>query len=220
MQYSFYSFIEVFAVFLIFVCPSLSNSILHFFSGTVPEVPVVQNMSFIQLAVYFLTAVFFTVRTKSFSQNPDHPEQSSDPKKAPKPWQKALYVSVTFILLAANGFLWSSANKQPAMNAEISFFSVSATVIYAFFEESLFRFYLPEGFRMLTKRKIPLPATICFFSLIFAACHLYMGIFAFFNAFIAALILHFSAARTKSPFCNVFSHTLYNITALVLMTLL
>ncbi len=219
MQYSFYSFIEVFAVFLIFVCPSLSNSLSHFLSGTVPEVPAVQNMSFFQLAVYFIAALFFTIRSKSFSEDFSIP--GSGKTRIPmKTWQKILYVSITYVLITANGLLWSLTGQKSAMEAEISLFSVSGTLIYAFFEESLFRFYLPKACNIPVKRQISPQAAICFSALVFAACHLYMGIPAFFNAFIAALILHFSAARTDSILCNVLAHTLYNLTALVLMTLL
>ncbi|MCR5612809.1 CPBP family intramembrane glutamic endopeptidase [Treponema sp.] len=94
----------------------------------------------------------------------------------------------------------------------------------AFYEEVMYRLYLPEiikkfcGTKAQNKIISYLIEFICI--TIFALAHRYLGILAVVNAFIGGIILRLEYLKTKTVLCGTVSHFLYNSTILLVGALL
>ena len=143
---------------------------------------------------------------------------------------------ITLILLFANSFFTDLLAKifiktqndffqiQKPSDFSSILFCVLNFFFSAFYEETIYRFYLPKVLnrfcqkmqnnktKFLTSEGIP---CICF-----AFAHLYLGIFSVINAVIAHVILRGCYKKTNSIFVNTLVHSLYNITELFLLAII
>lgn len=99
-------------------------------------------------------------------------------------------------------------------------FCILRFIFAAFFEETIYRYYLPEYLHSLlkenSKKSYPiLIEIVCM--LLFAAAHIYMGIFSVINAIFAHAVLRFTFKKTNSIFPGFIAHFLYNIISLILL---
>lgn len=137
--------------------------------------------------------------------------------------------SLTFIgLIVFSGILQLAAYKAgtSSINEAVSFPACTKELIFciltflfsAFFEELIFRFYVPAALSGLLKKihagKKFYPAAEIFTAVVFALCHRYMGFFSVLNALFAHFLLRFCFKKTGSIFCSSLTHFLYNITVL------
>ena len=92
----------------------------------------------------------------------------------------------------------------------------------AFYEEVLYRFYLPETARFFAKKiqkKLIFLLIEAIFALIFAFSHYYAGIFAVFNALFAHIVLRCFYKKTGSLAAGISAHFVYNLVQLFLIQL-
>lgn len=88
----------------------------------------------------------------------------------------------------------------------------------AFYEEVIFRFYLPEQLLSFTKDKKILKILAELFVLIlFSVSHLYLGFYAVLNAFFAHAALRFFYKKTGSLIPIFTAHFIYNMISLILL---
>lgn len=90
-------------------------------------------------------------------------------------------------------------------------------LIFAYMEESFFRFYL------LSKRKemnLSAPSALAVSAILFSICHIYLGPLGFINSAIAGLILGYMFLKWGSLHGIAIAHALYNITAYVIYSVL
>ena len=92
----------------------------------------------------------------------------------------------------------------------------------AFFEEVIYRFYLPMSLHSFFSQKSQenkavfiLIEVIC--SLFFAFSHLYLGFLSVLNAFFAHIVLRSSFFVSRNIYCNTAAHFLYNVISLILL---
>lgn len=106
----------------------------------------------------------------------------------------------------------SSVSVKPVLPANFiqyaSFFA--QIIISAFYEEILYRFYIPQKLRIFIKEKYFVFAEI-FSVLIFAFSHKYQGIAGISNAFFSGLILRFLFVKSGNIFVSALCHIFYNI---------
>lgn len=96
----------------------------------------------------------------------------------------------------------------------------------AFYEESIYRFYLPDflidesGKKIKSEniKKIIYALIELFTCLLFSLAHSYAGFFAILNAFFAHIILRFFRKKTGNILTGFAAHFLYNILELLLIT--
>ena len=92
----------------------------------------------------------------------------------------------------------------------------------AFFEEVIYRFYLPLILHSFFKRNshenkaifVLIEIVCCLF---FAFSHLYLGFLSVLNAFFAHIVLRLSFFVSKNIYCNTSAHFLYNVISLILL---
>lgn len=91
----------------------------------------------------------------------------------------------------------------------------------AFFEEVLYRFYLPNRLNyfadFLPKKKFFSAIFEVAACLIFAFSHYYMGTLSALNALFAHAILRLSYSLSKNIFCGTLAHFCYNVISLILL---
>ncbi|MBQ9206585.1 MAG: CPBP family intramembrane metalloprotease [Treponema sp.] len=107
----------------------------------------------------------------------------------------------------------------------------------AFFEEVIYRFFLPSAFlEILTRRLLRKSVSrtddksaenrklwiFCegISGLLFAAGHLYLGVFGFLNALVCGIALRVCMIRTQSIWISCAVHALYNFLTIVLFSLM
>ena len=90
----------------------------------------------------------------------------------------------------------------------------------AFYEECLYRLYLPKAFGIIARAKknaalfwLAEAAAV----LLFAFAHRYQGTLALFNAMAAGIVLRLSYAKSKSVWPPFIAHLAYNAAALFLL---
>ena len=93
----------------------------------------------------------------------------------------------------------------------------------AFYEECLYRLYLPKALKSLLRGEESRMALFCFAEaaaiLLFAASHRYQGLLAVLNALICAVILRAAFVQSKSVWPTFLAHLCYNASALFFSTL-
>ena len=92
----------------------------------------------------------------------------------------------------------------------------------AFYEEVLYRFYLPETALFFAKKlnkKLIFLLIEVIFALIFAFSHFYAGIFAVFNALFAHVVLRLFYKKTGFLHAGIAAHFVYNLVQLFLIQL-
>ena len=123
---------------------------------------------------------------------------------------------VVSVLLELAGYLLGESGEiqkaalPHSLNSWVVF--ISGMVCAAFYEEVVYRFYLPEAMRHLFSRfpKIPQLALEAVAVALFALGHIYLGALGFLNAAICGTILRLFVWRTHSLWCSLIPHALYN----------
>ena len=102
----------------------------------------------------------------------------------------------------------------------------------AFFEEAIYRFYLPRAFREIfgnmkffhnadKKNNLRLLVLCEAFPLfLFSLGHIYLGIFGFFNALLCGAALRLCMVRTKSLWISFAIHSAYNFLSFLMIFIL
>ena len=102
------------------------------------------------------------------------------------------------------------------------FFCILNFLFSAFFEEIIYRFYLPLILHSFFKRNaqenkavfVIIEIVCC---LLFAFSHLYLGFLSVLNAFFAHIVLRSSFFVSRNIYCNTAAHFLYNVISLILL---
>lgn len=229
-----------------FVTEILFFSIISLFFVIPPlfvNAPSVQHIDFtffsVQNFAHFVIAVFIFLFYKKLVEN--------DEKLSSKILKYSIYFVVIFILLFGISFICNfSAQKflnseNSLVNSEVfveipqgffDFFICIFNLLFAaFFEEVIYRFYIPFGIKNLLFRKFfyenqnksytVFEKSILLFieivaMLIFSFSHRYLGIFSVVNAAVAHLVLRFSFIRSKSLIPSTLAHFFYNFVSLML----
>lgn len=98
----------------------------------------------------------------------------------------------------------------------------------AFYEEVLYRFYLPESLLKFVELKVSVKKSADFTSrisilceimiaLLFAFAHLYLGWLSVINALAAHIILRITYKKSKGIWAGFMAHFIYNIISLILL---
>lgn len=228
-----------------FVTEILFFSIISLFFVIPPlfvNAPSVQHIDFTLFSVqnlsHFLIAVFIFVFYKKSVEN--------DEQISTKILKYLIYFFVIFILLFGISFI-CNFSAQKLLNSENSFVNSQVFVenpqgffdflicifnllFAAFFEEVIYRFYIPFGIKNFLFRKVfdenqsksytIFEKSILLFieivtMLIFSFSHKYLGIFSVVNAAVAHLVLRFSFIRSKSLIPSTLAHFFYNFVSLM-----
>ena len=137
--------------------------------------------------------------------------------------------SVIFELIAV--FCGSKAGLHSVVFPAVFFGKVNflfGVIFAAFFEEVIYRFYLPRALKELLFKvrknlqndKIKLRLSLISESLaliLFALPHLYLGFFGFLNALVCGVILRICMIRTKMIWISFAVHGLYNFLSFAVM---
>lgn len=170
---------------------------------------------FASLLLYFL-----------FSESFSHPESSSESSSDSQIFKKHSVFLITFgsiFVLAGIFELLSYFGLIPFNEIRLVFPKtplkiagvILGTFFAAFFEEFLYRFYLPESLISFFNGKKLHPAVIeISVVLIFAFFHLYRGWTNVVFAFLSGMILRWSFKNTKSLVSVSIIHGLYNLSSI------
>lgn len=228
-----------------FVTEILFFSIISLFFVIPPlfvNAPSVQHIDFTLFSVqnfsHFVIAVFIFVFYKKLVEN--------DEQISTKILKYLIYFVVIFILLFGISFI-CNFSAQKFLNSENSFVNSQVFVenpqgffdflicifnllFAAFFEEVIYRFYIPFGIKNFLFRKVfdenqsksytIFEKSILLFieivtMLIFSFSHKYLGIFSVVNAAVAHLVLRFSFIPSKSLIPSTLAHFFYNFVSLM-----
>ena len=228
-----------------FVTEILFFSIISLFFVIPPlfvNAPSVQHIDFTLFSVqnlsHFVIAVFIFLFYKKLVEN--------DEQISTKILKYLIYFVVIFILLFGISFI-CNFSAQKLLNSENSFVNSQVFVeipqgffdflicifnllFAAFFEEVIYRFYIPFGIKNFLFRKVfdenqsksytIFEKSILLFieivtMLIFSFSHKYLGIFSVVNAAVAHLVLRFSFIRSKSLIPSTLAHFFYNFVSLM-----
>lgn len=156
-------------------------------------------------------------------------------KKIPGFWKKVIYLLSVFLILTAISFIIQKAGTLiPGKNTEHfagkitkpsdgkSFlFCIFNFLFSAFYEESLYRFFLPEALLFLTrnfkdKKMVTIDCEIVA-CMLFALGHIYLGILSVINAALAYIVLRICYKKTESLLPGTIAHFLYNFSQLLLI---
>lgn len=129
-------------------------------------------------------------------------------------------ISVIFELIGNFCKIESNMTKillPSTMNGWLNF--IFGTIAAAFFEEVIYRMYLPEamGHFIVGHPKIPriLPEIIAL--LLFSFGHIYLGIFGFLNAFLCGIVLRRCILKTHAIWFSFIPHAIYNFLVFLAM---
>ena len=104
------------------------------------------------------------------------------------------------------------------MNLWVNF--IAGTICAGFYEEVLYRFYLPEAMRHLVAKfpriKQIVPEAVAV--MLFALGHIYLGIFGVANALLCGIVLRLCMWRTHSLWYSLVPHVLYNFCSFFVMS--
>jgi membrane protease YdiL (CAAX protease family) len=130
-----------------------------------------------------------------------------------------LTATASVIELAAQFFITSNhqALSVSVLNKGIENFSryTAAFLLSAFYEETVFRMYLPSVISKFVSTKIPHNVSVIFGEvcsvLLFAFSHRYLGWFSVLNALFAAIYLRICYKKSGSIFLGTLAHVVYNL---------
>ena len=99
-------------------------------------------------------------------------------------------------------------------------------IFAAFFEEVIYRFYLPRAFREILGKKFSQNnqrlSVLCegLSLLLFGLGHVYLGVLGFLNALVCGAVLRFCMIKTKSLWISFGIHAVYNFLSFLMAFLL
>lgn len=189
------------------------------------------------LAVFAL--VLITANLELYkSENEDSPEEDSK-KVLRKKLIFLLYAVCTFVLLNVTAFIMQktgdlmnyishvSENEKIEILKPADFkawiFCILNFLFSSFYEESVYRFFLPEAMIYFTrnckdKRMAEIDCEILGM-ILFALGHIYLGILSVINAAIAYVILRICFKKTRSLVPGTAAHFFYNLLQLIVSPL-
>lgn len=216
----FFEILVFFAIFIAFVLPPILNvqrdTLLQF------EWNFPWNYVFLGIIAFFIFL---------YETNPKNKNELSNENTKNNVKTFILATIFTFISLSFIAFILESIafmTKQSQQNVSISpinsktdlFYCILKFCLAAFYEEVLYRLYLPEQLKRFLKNTpnkithIYIPEVITI--ILFALGHAYLGIFAVINACIACVILRICYLKTQNIFASTIAHFMYNFTSLLL----
>jgi len=209
MQY----FLEFFTILAFFVLPPIfvhsSANIIQF--------------TFLQVLIYGFLGIYCFIRGKNLvTENIFYSQENT--KKISTQHLLALSI-IILIFLFSNGYLWKIIARlnqekiQLQKSVFYQFFQIFGILVYAFYEETMYRYFLPTSIGKnlsIISKSGNSPKWIFALSeiialLLFSFGHLYMGIFAVLNGFFAGIALRFLVWKTKSVFPSTIIHFIYNL---------
>lgn len=89
---------------------------------------------------------------------------------------------------------------------------ILGTLIAAFYEESVYRVFIPESMKKLLSKYKRIPSILIevLAVLLFALGHIYLGFLGFLNAFFCGIMLRLCMIKTRSIWFSFSAHALYN----------
>lgn len=99
-------------------------------------------------------------------------------------------------------------------------------IFAAFFEEVIYRFYLPRAFREILGKKLSQNnqrlSVLCegLSLLLFGLGHVYLGVLGFLNALVCGAVLRFCMIKTKSLWIPFGIHAIYNFLSFLILFIL
>lgn len=161
-----------------------------------------------------------------------NPELRPEKKDFPL-WKKILLIPLAFLLLTLLSFLLQKLGnlitKGPAVHIQKP--ESSGQWIYcsmnflfsSFYEEAVYRFFLPEALIWLTRnvkdRKMAIADCEIISMILFSLGHIYMGFFSVLNAALAYIILRYCFRKTGSLVPGTMAHFAYNLFQLIVSPL-
>ena len=216
----FFEILVFFAIFIALILPPITNvqrDTLLQFQWNFPL-----NYIFLGIIAFFI----YPYEVYKKKQNELSNEKSNNKIKT-----FILATIFTFISLFFVAFVLESIaflTKQNQQNVTIFpinsktdlFYCILKFCLAAFYEEVMYRLYLPEQLKRFFKNtqnkitQIYIPEIITI--ILFALGHKYLGIFAVINACIACVILRICYLKTKNIFAGTIAHFMYNFVSLLL----
>lgn len=216
-----YILIEFLLVFLFLVLPPLFVKASSGISKTLTFTPAA--------AVQLLVAVFLQMHFVYFLRPANNASSVNSAKKAGRIFTVSFWWSITlgslmliFALMQTLSF-FIEQNAHHTMQSVTSVFAwISVTVsvaIAAFYEEALYRQFLPEVSAILLVGKINKKIFFHFIEvlviLIFAFSHRYLGFIPVLNAFACGAVLRLCYRKTGSIWTGALAHFTYNMTLII-----
>lgn len=157
--------------------------------------------------------------------------ENESPKKSLGFIKKFLFAAVTFLVLFLISFILQKIGNlishkplSPVIkpsDPQTWFYCILNFLLSAFYEESLYRFFIPEALIFLTrnfkdKKMIQTDCEIIS-CMLFALGHVYLGFLSVINAALAYVVLRICFKKTNSLVPGTLSHFAYNLFQLMLM---
>ena len=209
-------------VFLFFVIPPLFNT------NAPQEVFSSWQFPFIQLILFFLSLVLLFINDNIFFDFKAQKHSFSYRLVFPAIFCFCVLCGISFLINGLSIIISHNTIQEgiiPPTDFKGWFFCGLTFLFSAFFEETIYRFFLPESLRNFCKtKKNPEPKSIYVIieiitALLFAFSHRYAGVFSVVNALFAHIALRICRQKTGSIYAGFAAHFIYNITAFMLISL-
>ena len=208
-------FFQIIVAFILILLPITSNHDNNF---------EIQPFNIYSLIIFFIFSAIIYFLYKQIHTD-DEKSNISDNKKI-------IYTFILLLALLANALLWSfiaekSENPSIILNGfdKLNFFTffnlVFGIILFATYEELLYRFYAPKLCELVViSLKIKIGNRLSnillqIFELniicLFALGHLYGGIFSAINAFCAGIMLRIFTKKISAPIYVISTHSLFNL---------
>lgn len=179
-------------------------------SGTSDASEHSATLSFPAMLIYFLICAY--IIQKSIRQG------------RLKPSFSLLWTFIILTGLLLSSLIWNTAcnffNSTPSISmikpqgTVETMLAILSILLSALYEELVYRQFLPETTLKLLRNRIISELAVI---LLFALGHMYAGIWAVLNAFIAGILLRLCFTKTGSFITGFTAHTVYNIIILFLL---
>lgn len=209
-------------VFLFFIIPPLFNRV------SPAEVFSTWNFPLQQLMLFCLSIILLFINDALCINIKSQKHSISYRLIFPSIFCLCILCSISFLI---NGLsiIISHNSIQQKLSSPSDFkgyvFCVLTFVFSAFYEETIYRFYLPETLKLFINsennprlQKVMIFAAETVTALLFAFAHLYAGPFSVTNALLAHLVLRICIKKTKSIYAGFTAHFLFNIITFILLT--
>ncbi len=203
-----------------------------------PLIPVLNNtvlsegvnfywtFPFSRLIQFFYAVILFLLLEKTINQNIKQPEFTKLGFTYKYVFPAFFVLCILFcisLFIKALSVIKTSASidLQASVKTPENFkewlFCILTFAFSAFYEEIIYRWYLPEQCNLFFKNKVV--RYICAFAVLacFSFAHLYMGIFSVLNAALAHFILRLCFKKTGSIYPGICAHFCYNVLSLILL---
>ena len=209
-------------VFLFFILPPLFN--------TKAPSQVFSNWTFplTQLILFLLSLILLFINDSLFFDLKSQKHSLSYRLIFPAVFTLCILFGISFLINGLSIIISHNTIQEgitPPSDFKGIFFCGLTFLFSAFFEESIYRFFLPESLKDFFKtEKNPSPKFIFVIievltALLFAFSHRYAGLFSVINALFAHAALRICWKKTGSIYAGFTAHFIYNIAAFMLLSL-